>query len=59
MKNKFVEFINNEFWKFYFIELMVFIDKEKSKFNVFFSDEKIFECFKYSSFEKLKLIIIG
>lgn len=59
MKNKFAEFINDESQKPYFIELMASIDKEKSKFNVFPSDEKIFECLKYSSPEKLKLIIIG
>ncbi|EIN14894.1 Uracil-DNA glycosylase [Mycoplasmopsis agalactiae 14628] len=59
MKNKFAEFINKESQKPYFKGLIASIEKEKSKFNVFPSDERIFECLKYSSPEKLKLIIIG
>tara|TARA_B100000963_G_C22583261_1_gene651868 strand:+ start:94 stop:783 length:690 start_codon:yes stop_codon:yes gene_type:complete len=43
----------------YFTELMERIDIEYSKFNIFPEKKLIFNAFKLTSFEKLKVVIIG
>ena len=51
--------LKNEFKTDYFNDLKVFLAKEKNEFNIYPQDYLIFEAFNQTSFEKIKVVIIG
>ncbi|WP_185849119.1 uracil-DNA glycosylase [Blattabacterium cuenoti] len=52
-------FLKNEYHKSYFIKLLNILRIEYNHFVCFPKQENIFSCFKYCSFKKLKVVIIG
>lgn len=48
-----------EFQKSYFEELKLFILQEKKTYSVFPPSDKIFEAFKLTPFDKVKVVILG
>ncbi len=48
-----------EFEKAYFQKLIFFLNDEKKKFKIFPNENDIFNAFLYTSFNKLKVVIVG
>ncbi len=65
MKNKIVigndwdNLLNDEFHKPYFEQLMAFIEQEYQTYNVYPHYENIFEALKITSYEDVKVVILG
>lgn len=51
--------LKSEFEKPYFDELTVFVEKERSLFTVYPKQEDIYNALKLTSFENVKVVIIG
>ncbi|WP_185857213.1 uracil-DNA glycosylase [Blattabacterium cuenoti] len=51
--------LKDEYHKPYFIKLLKILRVEYNRFICFPKQENIFSCFKYCSFQKLKVVIIG
>lgn len=54
-KNK----LKKEFDAPYFHELMAFLAKERSLFDVFPPENEIFACFNHTPFEQVKVVLLG
>lgn len=54
-----VKLLENEFAKDYFIQFLKFYQKEKLSYKVFPPEHKIFVALNLTSFEDLKVVIIG
>ncbi|HNW96816.1 MAG TPA: uracil-DNA glycosylase [Bacteroidales bacterium] len=51
--------LNNEFNSQYFYELKKFIVDEKQKYTIYPPGSQIFSAFNYTSFDKVKVVILG
>ncbi len=51
--------INKEKNKKYFINIINFLKNEYNKKNIFPKKKNIFNCFKFTKFNKIKIVIIG
>lgn len=51
--------LHNEFNADYFSELKAFLIEEKKKYNIFPPGSKIFAAFNYTTFENVRVVILG
>ncbi len=54
-----MEQLHNEMEKAYFLELIDAVDKERETYSVFPPEEDVFNAFKYTSYDKVKVVILG
>ena len=59
IKSEWEKLLNDEFSKPYFIDLEGFYYEEKQKFRIFPPENKLFSALNLTSFEDLKVVIIG
>lgn len=57
--NDWDKYLGEEFKKDYFVELQLFLKKERKAKTVFPPDDKVFSAFKITKFKKVKVVIIG
>lgn len=51
--------VGSEFQKEYFLELKTFLEKEKAQFRVFPPESRMFAAFNLTSFDDVKVVILG
>ncbi|NLC54564.1 MAG: uracil-DNA glycosylase [Erysipelothrix sp.] len=59
MTKTWTQIIENERQKQYFIELEAFLNKEYLENDIYPSRENLFNCFKLTALDKVKVVIIG
>lgn len=59
MKTNWAKFLKEEIKQIYFKKMWLFLQQEYKTKKIFPSKEKIFACFNYFDFEKMKVVIIG
>lgn len=59
INNNWNKILKNEFEKEYFKELSSFLDEEYQKCTIFPPKEDIFNAFKYTDYDNVKVVIIG
>lgn len=51
--------LSQELQKPYFLELKHFVEEERKKFTVYPKEEEVFNAIKITSFEKVKVVLLG
>lgn len=59
INNNWDKYLNKEYSKDYFINLMKFIETQYQEKNIFPDYDNIFRAYKYTDFNKVKIVIIG
>jgi uracil-DNA glycosylase len=59
LNESWLEILNEEFEKDYFINLKSFLIEEKKNFTVYPKGNKIFEAFNLTPFEKVNVVLLG
>ena len=59
IENSWKEALSEEFQKEYFFSLKKFLSSEKKKYKVFPPGSDIFAAFNYTTFDKVKVVILG
>lgn len=57
--NNWTKILQNEMNKDYFSQLNDFLQEEYSKYNIFPKQEDVFNAFKYTDYNNVKVVIIG
>ena len=57
--NKWDQLLKDEYKKDYFIELMSFIKKEYKEKTIYPNQNEVFNAFRYTDFDNLKVVILG
>lgn len=57
--NKWDQLLKDEYKKDYFIELMSFIKKEYKEKTIYPKQNEVFNAFRYTDFDNLKVVILG
>lgn len=57
--NSWKSFFEGESKKEYFMDLMLFLEKEQKLYTVFPPQELVFSCFEKTPFERVKVVLLG